>query len=157
MSLFRNEIIATPRIVGYQDGSSASAGNVGEVISSAVAVGSAVALTTATPANVTSISLTPGDWDVTGNVNLTAASATTAAGALQAGGISITSATLPTDGSEVQELSVALTTTSFKTSIPVSRKVINVNAVTTVYLVAEATFTAGTIGAYGVLTARRVR
>ena len=157
MSLFKGEYIFTPKIVGFSDGSLAAAGQVGEVIQSLVAVGSPVSLTTATPANVTSVALTAGDWDVEGNVNFTAASATTAAGALWVAGINSTSATLPTDGSEVQEQAVALTTTTFKSGIGTPPKPIRIAAATTIYLVAEATFTAGTVGAYGVLTARRVR
>lgn len=157
MSLFKNEKLATPQIIGVIDGSAASTGNVGEAITSTVAVGSAVALTTATPANVTSISLTPGDWDVFANVNFSATSATTTAGSLWAIGVNTTSATLPVDGSEVQMLQTALTTTTFKGGDGTSRKVINLTTTTTVYLVAEATFSAGTVGAYGSISARRIR
>jgi hypothetical protein len=151
--------VVTPSagIAGLTAGAAASAGIVGQVISSAVAVGSPVSLTNATPANVTSISLMAGDWDVDGNVNYTASSASTAAGSLWVAGINTTSATIPTDGSEVQQLATALTTTTFKSGVSVTRKVINVSTTTTVYLVAEATFTAGTVGAYGTITARRVR
>ena len=143
--------------VGYTGGSAAAAGKVGEVISSAIAVGSAVSLTTATPANVTSISLTAGDWDVSGNCNFTAASATTALGSVWAAGISTTSATLPTDGTEAPVFVPLITATSFKTHGTVSVKQVNVSSTTTVYLVCEATFTAGTAGGYGDIRARRVR
>lgn len=157
MSLFKGEYIFTPKIIGVVSGNAAAAGHVGEVISSAVAVGSAVSLTTATAANVTSISLTPGDWDVSADINFTATGATTAAGASVVGGISTTSATLPTDGTEVNDLVGGLTTTTFKTGNSLSRKVVNVSVNTTVYLVGIATFSAGTVGAYGAIVARRVR
>lgn len=158
MSLFRNEKIATPQIIGYKDGSVATSGHVGEVISSSVAVGSAVALTTATPANVTTISLSAGDWDVSGQVNYTGTGATTALGGLFVAGINTTSATVPTDGSEAQLALPAYTTAAFKAGRDVTKKVINVSAgATTVYLVAEGTFSAGTVGAYGTIVARRVR
>jgi hypothetical protein len=42
----------------------ASAGNVGEYVSTTVLVGSAVSMTTATPVTIATISLTSGDWDV---------------------------------------------------------------------------------------------
>lgn len=142
---------------GVIDASSSGAGNVGEVVSSLVASGSAVSLTTATPANITSISLTAGDWDVQANVNVLGASTTTAAAALQQVGISTTSATLPTDGSQVIVAVPVATTTSFNTGASIPRVRINVSITTTVYLVAEATFTAGTVTAYGGITARRVR
>lgn len=123
----------------------------GEVSTSLVAVGSAVALTTATPANVTSLVLGPGNWDVEGNVNFTAVGGTqTAAQA----GINTTSATLPTDGSEVYSgLQTAVITE--KDSITVPRKRIVVTSTTVVYLVAQVTFAAGTVGAFGLLSARR--
>lgn len=157
MGLFKSEIVVTPNIVGVGDGSAASAGDVGELIFSSVAIGSASGLTTATAANVLTLSLTPGDWEVSGNVNFTAASATTAAGTLWEAGVSIVSATLPTDGTEVQKLSVALTTTSFKDSLVVPAKRISLTSNASVYLVAEGTFSAGTVGGYGHLHARRVR
>jgi hypothetical protein len=157
MSLFRNETIVNPSIVGVTSGANAATGNVGEQVDSIVAVGSAVGLTTATAANVTSISLSAGDWNVSGNVNFTAGSATTAEGALWVIGVNTTSATIPTTGAEVQLAATAVTTTSFKLGASTTSSRINVSATTTVYLVAEATFTAGTVGAYGHLCARRVR
>jgi hypothetical protein len=157
MSLFRNETVYTPNIVGVQDGTSAQAGSVGEYLSSLVAVGAPVSLTTATPANVTSLSLTPGDWNLDGNINFTAAAATTADGALWVGAINTTTATVSTDGSEVQLNPGVNTTTSFKDSITIPMKRVLITTTTIVYLVVEATFTAGTVGAYGKLSARRIR
>lgn len=130
------------------------AGEVGERIESLVALGSAVSLTTATAANVTSILLTPGAWRVHGHVNLNAGSATrTAASA----GISETSATLPTDGSEVTS-GIQTTTTSHKDAITLQSKKVYVAKGTTkrVYLVASATFSAGTVTGYGGIAADRV-
>lgn len=131
----------------------ASAGYMGEEIQTLVASGSAVSLTTATAANVANVSLTAGDWDVEGNVNLALGSATVTA---ESAGISLTSATLPTDGSEVYS-AVQLIVTSENDSITIPRKRVNVSTTTTVYLVAKATFSAGTVAAFGAITARRVR
>jgi hypothetical protein len=140
-------------LVGITNGSNASAGNVGEEVQSLVAVGSAVSLTTATPANVANISLTAGDWDVEAQASFTASSATqTAAEA----GISATSATLPTDGSEVYT-GLQTTTTTDKNTVTMARKRVNITVTTAIYLVAQATFSAGSIGAFGAITARRVR
>jgi hypothetical protein len=157
MSLFRNETVYTPNVVGVQDGSSAQAGSVGEYVITTVAVGSPVSLTTVTPANIASVSLTPGDWDVDGNVNYVATSATTANGSLWVAAIDATSVTLPTDGTEVQLNPGANTTTSFKDGIVFPRKRISITTTTSVYLVTEVTFTAGTVGGYGMISARRVR
>ena len=131
----------------------AGAGEIGELIDSPIAVGSAVSLTSATAANVTSITLTPGSWLVHGHVNLSAGSATrTAASA----GISTTTATLPTDGSEVTS-GIQTTTTTHKDGITLQPKQVLVAAGTTqvVYLVASATFSAGTVAAYGQISAIR--
>jgi len=146
-----------PNTVGVTGASNAAAGSVGEFVSALVAVGSAVSLTTATAKNVASISLTAGDWDVEGNVNFTGGSATTAAGGLFSTGISTSTGALPTDGSEVPVAVPPVTTTSFLANGTLPRKRISISSTTTVYLVAEATFSAGTVGAYGAITARRER
>lgn len=55
-------------IKGDSGGSSVSAGYVGEILSINVPSTSAVSLTNSTIKNVTSLTLTPGDWDIYGNV-----------------------------------------------------------------------------------------
>lgn len=143
----------TDGITGTTAADNVVAGKVGEFPSSSVAVGSAVSLTTATPANITSISLTAGDWDVeaNGNINYTLA---TVSGA--SGGISTTSATLPTDGSEANS-GVQLTGVTTKDTITLPRKRVNVSGTTTVYLVIQSTFTGTSASGYGTINARRVR
>lgn len=144
-------------LMGEIDGVAATAGNIGQPFQSTVPSGSAISLTTATPANVTSIALTAGDWDVEGQVTMIATSASMAAGSLQEAGINSTSVTLPVDGSESYEpVQNAITTTSFKQTFNIARKIINISAGATEFLVAVATFTAGTVTAYGNITARRV-
>jgi len=144
-------------IAGEIDGVAAGAGYIGQPLSSLIPSGSAVSLTTGTPANVTSVALTAGDWDVSGSVDYVASTASIAVSAVWESGINTTTATLPTDGTEVFYATPAvIATTSFKTSLVIPRKIINVSAGTTVYLVTEATFTAGTVTAYGSITARRV-
>lgn len=140
-------------LVGTSTNDSAAAGRVGEYAETLVASGSAVSLSTNTAANVTSVSLTAGDWDVEGNINFVATSATLTATNT---GINTTSATLPTDGSEVFG-GVLLTTTTDTFGITQPRKRISIAATTTVYLVGRCTFSAGTITAYGKISARRVR
>lgn len=138
---------------GVTDASNAAAGKIGEFSQSLISTGSATSLTTATAKNVTSISLSAGDWDVEGNINFNLSGATQTA---SSGGISTTSATLPTDGSEVAS-GVVCTTTTLVNGLTLPRKRINVSTTTTVYLVAKATFSAGTEAAWGKINARRVR
>jgi len=151
-----NDADDTPQplqILGAVNASTAAAGMLGEVFSSAVASGSAVVLATATTTNVTSISLTAGDWDVSGNINIAGSTATYTQGV---GGTSTTSVTLPTDGTEVYS-GAQFTLLSVTDGLTVPRKVVNVSSTTTVYLVAKATFSAGTMTAFGSITARRIR
>lgn len=143
-------------IYGTTTNDNAAAGQVGEYISSSILVGSAVSLTTATSANITSISLTAGDWDVEGMVifNPNALTTTTS---LQMG-ISQTSATLPTLGAENNS---NINTQSFSAGLSQSLSCgpmrISLSATTTIYLVAQAAFAINTMSGYGFIGARRVR
>ena len=66
------------QVIGTGTNDNAAAGIVGEFITATVAVGGAVALVTATANTVTSITLTPGDWDMSATIdyNLTGATVT---------------------------------------------------------------------------------
>lgn len=141
---------------GNSSGVAPAAGFLGEQIRSAVAVGSAIALTTATPANVTSISLTPGIWDVSGLImyhNITASTIT----AGQNCSISTTTATLGTTGDNnalAQWLSASLAQGDAVVSLPAYR--LSLTTTTSAFLVAQTSFSAGTMSAYGRISATRV-
>lgn len=62
--------ITTPNIVGVTNGSNAAAGSVGEYVTASP---TGISLTTGTTINLTSISLTAGDWDVSGAVEFSPA------------------------------------------------------------------------------------
>lgn len=67
--LFQNQpTINQPVIMGVTDGSNAAAGEVGEYIESVILQSSAVTFTNTVVRDLTSISLTAGDWDVWGNI-----------------------------------------------------------------------------------------
>ena len=145
-------------IVGATNAGNATAGNVGETITSSIASGSAVTLTTtATPYNITTISLTAGDWDVEGNINYALTSATVVSTGVFEGSIGTTTATLAADGTEVYLAPPAITTSTATWGMSLPRKRINVSSTTTVYLVGEASWTAGSAKGYGTIIARRVR
>jgi hypothetical protein len=146
----------TTRVRGTQTNDNAVAGDVGEYISSTVLIASDVELTTGTTANVTSISLTAGDWDVEGNVAFNPNAATTMA-TLQAD-IGSTSATFDTEPSGGARTKWQLTfATGASQAITTGRKRFSLAATTTVYLLAQATFGVNTLHAYGFIGARRVR
>lgn len=142
----------TGGIVGTTTNNNTAAGNVGEVISSNLPAGSATALTTATPKNVTSISLTAGDWNVYGNIFFIPSVGASDFSAV----INTTSATFP-DTSLYTQMSAAtdIFTASNGLNAPALR--ISVAGTTTVYLVALAIFGAGTCSACGNIWARRER
>lgn len=140
------------RIQGIANGGTVLSGYVGEVISSVIPSASATSLTTSTAKNVTSISLTAGDWDVYGNVLLVATSGGSVM-TTQAAWCSLTSATLP-DSSLYNGVGSAANPLSFGGfSAPFLR--VNVSSTTTVYLGAYATFASGTVTACGGIYARR--
>lgn len=139
-----------------------SGSTVGQFRTATVAVGSAVALTTATSANVTSLSLIPGDWDCSAQVVHNAA-ATTSITLLQVG-ISVTSATLPTqaggsgvgtDPLAIWRQAAGVPAGALTTAVGPVR--VSLTATTTIYLVANDTFTVSTMSAYGTLRCRRMR
>lgn len=144
----------TGGIIGTTTNNSAAAGSVGEFVSSVIAVGAPTSLTSTTNADVTSISLTAGDWDVLGNISYVPGSGTTAVSLI--GWISTTSATLPAAqlynatliGGAVLSIDVGLTPPSTRISL---------SGTTTVYMSTVAVFAVNTLGACGGLYARRVR
>jgi hypothetical protein len=126
------------------------AGFMGEQIRSAIASGSAVTLTSATGANITSISLTAGIWDVTGVVMFKGVVTGTASGA----SIGTTSATTGTQGDNYVTTPTVSTALDLGVVVPPYR--ISLTSTTTVYLVGIAIFTVGTQTAYGRISATRV-
>jgi hypothetical protein len=145
--------INQPNIVGTTTNDNAATGSVGEFVSAQVLFAARLNITsTGVARNVTTISLTAGDWDVQGGVYfLGNGSASTAYHSW----CSLTSATEP-DLSLIAQVGIsggnvvnnALTTQPLRVSIA---------GTTTVYLSCLATFTAGTPQCCGFIRARRIR
>lgn len=147
----------TQGIVGTTTNNNAQAGSVGEYIESVIASGSAVSLTTATAANVTSISLTAGDWDVWGVVYFSQG-ATTLVTEYDAS-IGSTTATLGTSSAGtlcIQPGTNSAAVLVLNTLTPPAQR-FSLSGTTTIYLVAMSVFTVSTCSAYGALRARRRR
>lgn len=153
--------INQPIINGFTDGSSAGAGVVGEYLQANTT--SAVSLTTATNADVKSLSLTAGLWLVSGCAAFNPAAATTTTDIQLA--ISRTSATIPStsgafaSGGEWRTGTINLTDAGGDEQTYVSSPsfLLNVNTTTTLYLVAVANFATSTMTITGGLQALRVR
>jgi hypothetical protein len=144
------------QLLGTIANDAASAGNVGEYVSSTINSGSAVALSTNVAANITSVSLTAGDWDIWSNLYFLAAG-TTSITILQ-GSLSTTSATLNVNpgfwGVQATPASVIGANT---TGLDVGPVRLSLAGTTTLFIVAQATFTVSTLSGYGIIQARRVR
>lgn len=140
-------------VKGVTDASDAAAGYVGEVLSATQAVGT-TGQTTNIIRDTTSLSLTAGDWDVTGWLGISGASSTTIT--LYVGGLSTTSVTLPNARAQHYVSGISISTlSSLRVTLPTIR--VSVSSSQTVYLVSQVTFATSTCGTGGEIFARRVR
>jgi hypothetical protein len=125
--------------------------NTGGIVSNVLTSGNAVSLTTATSANVVSMMVPAGDWDISGEVDYILGAATAT---LFKSGTNTTSGTL---GGQDSYASVPLITTlvsSTYTQVAPSTRY-TFTQPTVVYMVGNATFSAGTVTAYGTIRARK--
>jgi hypothetical protein len=152
-------------VQGQTTGCNATMGVVGEYICAQVTNGGSptgcvtnsntpVLVTTNAPANVTSITLTPGDWDVWGSIAELPAGTTTTQN-IQ-GTIPTVSATIGAGGGPGAGLYLPL---SFGGGVgprlPVGMRQVNVATTTTVYLVTQVGFSNSTCAVIGEIAARR--
>lgn len=127
----------------------------GDVVSSSVLAASAVALTTATAANITSVSLSQGVWSCTGTVARTTAATTSVTELKQS--ISATTATSGTLGTTMTAFITAANVLAGDPAYTVGPVRLSLAATTTYYLVAEDVFTVDTNAGYGSIVCQRMR
>jgi hypothetical protein len=143
--------LQTATIIGQTSNNAITAGNLGEQIRSAVAR-TTISLSNGTVANITSISLTAGVWDVSGIVQFSGSGIT--------GTAYLMSITTTTTGSgtnadsQVQSPTNPTLLADNSLSIPSLR--MTFNTTTTVFLTAQAAFTVGSVTAGGRISATRV-
>jgi hypothetical protein len=143
-------------ITGTTTNDAANVGAVGEIMSHSTVAGSAVTLTTNTTANVDSLTLTAGDWDVTCVVGYVFGATTSVTNLT--GGVNSTTATLGALGTKFDlETAANIMTATANPEFPCPVSQALISGSTKYYLVAQATFTASTAKAYGFIRARRVR
>ena len=150
---------STTGIVGTTTNNNAATGSVGEYIPATLASGSAVTLTAASTSNITSISLTAGDWDVTGSAvfqwNATAtyyfwASFSTVNG--------VSMGSIGNPDNEIQSIQPPGAATANDYGIHIGPTRYSLSGTTTIYLNANSNFLGGTANAvFGNIHARRVR
>lgn len=139
---------------GDWSGVAPAAGFVGEQIRSTRSFGSSISLSNNVNANITSITLTPGTWDVSGIVQFTSITA----GTSQAGSVNDVSTTIGTYGDNTTSATftntnindVGVTIPSYRYYVPFA------GGNKTMYLVANTTYTSGTARGYGRISATRV-
>lgn len=144
-------------IIGTTTNNNANAGSVGEYVT---ANATGVAATSGVNLNVTSISLTAGDWEIDGLIATFPAGGTTTSFVI--GGISVGSAVFSTiNAGPPQFDNVALHSSAipagaqFQEVVPNTR--LTLAATTTVFLVMSVTFATSTMQVGGSIRARRVR
>lgn len=141
----------TGGLIGTTTNNNATAGSWGEVIT---ATASAVAMTSATPSNVATITLTAGDWDIFGSLQFVPNGSSPTS--LCTGGINTTSATVPaaTDPTFVSVNDFGNASTM---SAHPAMKRVSLAGSQQYWLVAQPNFTTSTLTCNGTITARRVR
>jgi hypothetical protein len=143
-------------IVGTTTNNNASAGSVGEVISSDIPSASGITLTSSVSIDVTIVSLTPGAWQCSGNIQALPNSSTT---------IHELSGFITTLASGFPPSEIAGTFDVFpdggvagnNPGSPVGIVILNLAATTTVHLRVYANFVTSTLKAYGLLQCVRFR
>lgn len=161
-STFTGAVSVVGGVTGTVTADSAVTGTVGQFVTSTVTSGAAVSHSTTVQANVTSISLTAGDWDVSAQCNTLGS---TMIATVMTCGLGTTSATQLTQagGNGVGTDPLFATTFASQTLpnqpfgmvIPPVR--VSIAATTTIYLVVKNTWSSGTAATYGTLRARRMR
>lgn len=132
---------------------SATAGYVGQILTSTVLYASGISMTSNTQTTVTSITLTPGCWLVTGNIFYESASFVPAITFAQAS-LSLTTNTLDdpayrSAASDSPELSI-------QAGLSVSPRYFSVSTNTTIYIVGIVVFGTSTVSACGYIQATRI-
>jgi hypothetical protein len=153
-----NGFIVAGQLPGTSNGSSATSGNVGEYIESVIASSQQIALASGIPQNITAVSLTAGDWDVSADITYNPAATTNYELAFHS--ISATSSTQDqmTPGAySIDRLPGGGVPVANFTTAPVGPIRKSVPTTTSFNLVAQATFTISTMAVYGFLRARRMR
>lgn len=149
---------AAGQMPGTATNDSATAGNVGEFVTATLASGSAVPLTTNTAVNITSISLTPGDWDVWGTVYFTGNASTQISSLIAS--VSATTGALDGNPGRINTMPYASATLNAFATNPSANVLpfrVSVATTTTYFLIGQSGFTTSTESAFGIIQARRRR
>jgi hypothetical protein len=153
-------VVAAGQLAGTTTNDNASAGNVGEFITASKNLANARQATTNSSTTITSVALTPGDWDCTGIMSQSISSTTTVQ-ALSAslGGTDGVIGTQGTDGVTTEqstEVSAILYGANGR-DLRVGPVRESLSGNTTIYLVSGASFLTSQLWTYGDIRCRRAR
>lgn len=156
---WNGSFISAANIKGTGTNDNACTGCLGETLSAIVAPGSAVALTTNTAVTVTSITLTPGDWDVRGSCGFATGGSGTTSLTRTLCSLSLVTNALDTTVGRFSDFvfPAFVPSAGAGSTIWVGPERFSVSVNTNVFLIAFSTFTASTNSAYGKISARRIR
>ena len=129
----------------------------GAFLSSNVIVASAVSLTTATPKDITTLTLTAGDWDVSGMCETQPTGGAVVTGFICAIGPTLNTLNTTVSDSSAFSLDSSTQAASANLSLATDTARISLAGSATYHLVAQATFASGTVGGFGKIRARRMR
>lgn len=142
------------QLPGTTTNDNAAAGNIGQYLQAQLASGSAIVLASGTPANVISLAVPAGDWDMWGQVDYVPG-ATTVPTLLQQGTNFVSGTLGAQDTFSSMPFPTAVGANLIALPVPMVR--ISVSVTTTIFLVTSPTFTTSTLSAYGTILARRRR
>ena len=148
------QLASSGGLVGVTDGSNASSGYVGEIITSSVDIASAVSLTSFSYVDITYIDLTPGQWLVYGNAGATS----NGSGLITTfqGWTNGLSATIPDYYLRSGPITTATNFLFITQTVPTQNYNVTSNP-TRIYLSVLADFATGTASGYGFIEAIRIR
>lgn len=158
LAKFASYIVANGKDrAGTNTNDSAAAGDVGEYVESNIPDSAPVSLVSSTSKNVTSISLTAGDWDVSGVVGYLT-TGTTSVNAMYSSYSLISNTLDTTNGRVATEIFNPASVPGGSTyHNPLKTCRFSLAVTTTIYLIAYGVFTVSTLNAFGNISARRVR
>ena len=145
-------------ITGITDGSAATAGNIGEVITGLVSSYTNYT-TTATYQNISSITLSAGSWDISAGstFNSNSSTITTSANAIFVISTTTASAAGAIEGTNMMYIPQAALLGTSKASVSIPPYNVNITTPTTYYLNTQAAFTLGNPQYVGKIRAVRIR
>ena len=148
--------LSTSGIIGTTTNNDANAGSVGEYVESVVAPASALSLVNNTPKNITSISLTAGDWDVSAFAGFSWFNTTVfTSGIICLSQASVTLDQVSGRASYLAPQAAATGNLNISTNITPYRY--SLSSTTTIYFVCQATFSVAGLSVFGRIAARRIR